>query len=110
MENSCPRCGSHKVGRSRPHGAMDLALGHWYMRPHRCQQCMHRFFRFCSPHARQALNAAMLLVPAMVLGAWFTGLHSLARARELPTPVQQERQKPVDEVVRGRLQELQQQN
>jgi hypothetical protein len=103
MTDKCPRCGSHKVGPSKRRTTKDIALGLLRLRAIRCQQCKWRFFRFRTEQARQVFSAALCLIPALIMGAWFTELHSLFRARELTIPARQESARSMDELLRQRL-------
>jgi transposase-like protein len=58
-ENTCPRCGSNLVRRSRRRGMFErimCALG--LISPFRCEDCDYRYFRFRSSQAHQAHRPA----------------------------------------------------
>jgi hypothetical protein len=59
-----------------------------FLNPHRCTQCLRRFFRFRSRLAQRAVTVALCLIPVIVLVAWFIELRSLQKVRALSTPEQ----------------------
>jgi len=42
----CDFCGSHAVRLSAPHGLVDWLLENWHCKPHRCEVCFQRSYRF----------------------------------------------------------------
>ena len=59
-----------------------------FLHPHRCTQCLRRFFRFRSHRAQRAVTATLCLIPVIILAAWFIELRALQRVRAISMPDQ----------------------
>jgi hypothetical protein len=67
---------------------VDWVLFSLFLNPHRCSQCLKRFFRFRSRRAQRVVAVTVCLLPVLILAAWFLELHQLQKVRAVSTPEQ----------------------
>src|SRR5579859_161683 len=101
----CPRCRSGKVRRCRIHRPPDILLSPFSLRPFRCSHCGHRFLGFPNARSVPIFITTLIIISALLLGAWFFALRSLWQGPLAPPVAAEDPPKPFETLVQQKLRE-----